>query len=165
MRGQIWSMDFAVSIVIFVLVVSVVLFAWNHVTQNSMYQVSLNVLENDALAMSDTLIRVPGMPEDWNASNVRVIGLASEENVLDPAKVLQFVGMDYNQTKRILGIGGYEFYFEVRHLNNTQMSINGTGLTKGTNPSGKPGTRLVIPVERYVMLEGKIAKMEFHIWY
>ena len=164
MKGQMWSMDFAVSIVIFVLMVGIVIFAWNYAIQNSADQVNLNILENDVIMISDTLVRVPGMPEDWNESSVRVIGLAEEENVLNRTKVLQFVSMGYNQIKILLGIANREFYFEMRYPNNTVMDIGGTSLNKGIDPFGQDSS-VVVPVERYVILNGNIAKMEFFLWF
>lgn len=164
MRAQIWSLDFAASMVIFALMMGIVIFSWNYAIQNSTDQVNLNVLENDVMMISDTLIRVPGLPEDWDASSVRVIGLANEENVLNKTKVIQFIGMDYNQTKSLLGIANHEFYFEIRHLNNSVMEISGTNATKGTNPIDQD-TTVVVPVERYVMINGDIAKMEFYLWF
>lgn len=164
MKGQMWTMDFAVSIVIFALMVGIVIFAWNYSIQNSSDQVNLNILENDVIMISDTLIRVPGMPEDWNASNVRVIGLAEEENVLNETKVLQFINMGYTQIKGLFGIGNYEFYFEMRYPNNTVMEIGGISLNKGTDPIGQ-NTSVVVPVERYVILNGNIAKMELFLWF
>lgn len=164
MKGQMWSMDFAVSIVIFALMIGIVIFAWNYAIRNSADQVNLNILENDVIMISDTLVRVPGMPEDWNESSVRVLGLAEEENVLNKTKVLQFVNMDYNQIKILLGIANREFYFEMRYPNNTVMDIGGTSLNKGIDPVGQ-NSNVVVPVERYVILNGNIAKMEFFLWF
>ncbi len=156
-------MDFAVSLVIFSLIVGLLLFAWNHSIQGTASQVSLHTIENEAITISDTLIRVPGIPADWNASSVEVLGLAEEENVLNDTKVLRFVGMDYNLSKRLLEIANMEFYFSVRYPNDTVMQLNGTSLVKGTDPLGQDST-FVVPVERYVLLNGKIAKMGFCLW-
>ncbi len=164
MRGQLWSMDFAVSLIIFVLMAGMVVFAWNYTIQNSTDQVNFNVLENDVLMMSDTLIRVPGLPEDWNESTVRVIGLADEENVLNSTKVKQFVNMDYSMIKSFLGISNREFYFEINYPNNTVMEIDGVNLTKGTHPS-MGNSSVVVPAERYILINGKIAKMELLLWF
>jgi hypothetical protein len=157
-------MDFATSIIIFMLMVGIVVFAWNYSIQNSSEQVNLNVLENEVLMISDTLIRIPGMPAGWNESSVRVIGLADKENVLNATKVVQFVDMEYNKTKSLLGIPNREFYFEIRYPNNTVMEIDGKSLTKGINPGGG-SVKVIVPVERYVILNGKIAKLEFLLWF
>jgi hypothetical protein len=164
MKAQVWSLDFAASVIIFTFVVGIVIFAWNYAIRNSADQVNLNILENDVLMISDTLIRVPGLPERWNESNVRVLGLAMEENVLNKTKVMQFVGMDYDKIKYLLGIMGYEFYFEIRYPNNTLMWMDGTALNKGTDPTGE-NTTIIVPAERYVILDGKIAKMELFLWF
>lgn len=163
MRGQIWSLDFASSIVIFVIMVAIVFFAWGYAVQNSTDQVDINVIENEVLTISDSLIRVAGIPADWNESTVRVIGLAEDENVLNATKVVQFVSMDYGSVKTLLAIRQYEFYFEVSYLNDTVMEIGGKALTAGVHPADQE-SRIVVPVERYVMLNAKISKMKFYMW-
>jgi hypothetical protein len=90
-----------------------------------MDQVNFNILQNDVMVISDSLLRVPGMPEDWNRTNVRVLGLASEENVLNQTKVHNFVSMDYNKIRALLGIPNYDFYFQLTYSNDTIYEIEG----------------------------------------
>lgn len=163
MKGQLWSLDFASSIIIFTLMVAIVLFAWSYAVQNSNDQVDVNIIENEVLMISDSLIRVSGLPINWNESTVRVIGLVDEENVLNATKVTQFVNMNYTTIKTLLAIRQYEFYFDISYLNDTVMEIGVTSLTIGIDPVGQT-SRIVVPVERYVMLNGKISKMKFYMW-
>jgi len=152
-RGQAWSMDFVTSLVIFFLVLIPLLFIWNYVNIQSAEQRTLDEIEMLALTVSDSLIRTKGVPENWNSSNVNVIGLAEEENILDPEKVSEFLSMGNNQyslTKSIL-TGKYDFFFSITDLNGTVYGTIGN----------KPPDRTVVPVERYCQYKGRIVKLEF----
>jgi hypothetical protein len=155
MKAQVWSLDLVISIVVFLSVFLPLLFAWNHVNTQQQQQRLLDDAERTALSVSDALIRTMGMPENWNPGNVNVIGLASEENVLDATKVsylLDMGGGDYNRTRTIL-TGGYDFFLNITDINGTSHGIIGS----------KPQDRMVIPVERYCIYNERITKLEFAI--
>ena len=107
LRGQVWSMDFVASVTVFFLVLTVLFFTWEYTTFQNTDQMIFNEMENKALMLSDPLIRTRGLPEYWNDSNVEILGLASEENVLNESKLLILVGMDYGNVKSLLGISSY----------------------------------------------------------
>lgn len=145
-------MDFVASLVIFLLVLIPLLFVWNYINIQNMEQRTFDEIETLALKVSDSLIRTKGIPENWNSSNVNVIGLASEENVLNFAKVSEFIYMgnnEYTLTKNIL-IGKYDFFFSITDLNGTQYGTIGN----------KPADRTIVPVERYCMYNERIVKIE-----
>jgi len=151
-KAQAWSLDFITSMAIFLLVLVTLYFVWNYVNVQNMEQKTLDEIETTALAVSDSLIRTGGLPEDWNTTNVNIIGLAQEENVLDPEKVSYFLSMgssNYNLTKNIL-TGKYDFFFSMTDLNGTSYGTIGS----------VPADRTVVPVERYCSYKGRIVKVE-----
>lgn len=125
MKGQVWALDFAVSVIIFAFVSGMLIFAWNYATINSMDQVNLNIIENDVIMISDSLVRAKGVPLNWNKTNVNAIGLAEEENVLNKTKLIQFLEMDYDLLKSVMGIGNYDFYFGLKYINGTVVEDYG----------------------------------------
>jgi hypothetical protein len=152
-RGQVWSLDFITSIVIFLSVLIPLFFLWGYVNTQNQQQIFFDENENLALSVSDALVRAKGLPEDWNASDVNVIGLASEENVLSNTKVSYFLAMggsDYNRTRTIL-TGGKDFFFNLTDLNGTSYGVVGN----------KPEDRMIVPVERYCLYNDRIVKLEF----
>jgi hypothetical protein len=161
-RAQAWSFDFMASVTIFFLILVVLFFVWEYTAFQNTDQMVFNDMEDRALITVDTIIRVKGFPEDWNDSNVEVLGLASEENVLNESKILMLVDMDYQTAKRLLGIYDYNFYFQLVHLNDSQAYANGTALVTGLDPT--PNSTAVVPVERYILFDHKVAKLRFMLW-
>lgn len=163
MKAQVWTADFIISVIIFFTMVVLMIFSWNYTNQQNTYQQYFNDIENNALSVSDALIRVPGIPEDWNETNVISLGLASSDNVLGRTKITRFINLANDKTKNLLGIGNFEFYFELRYLNNTAIPLNSTAnITKGLYPFANAS--IIVPVERYVLYESTPSKMEFFLW-
>lgn len=151
-KGQVWSLDFVTSLVLFFLVLIPVFFIWNYINIQNMEQKTFDEIETLALIVSDSLIRTKGIPENWNSSNVNVIGLADEENVLNSTKVSNFLSMGnsaYSLTKNTL-IGKYDFFFSITDLNGTQYGTIGS----------KPADKTVVPVERYCLYDDRVVKIE-----
>jgi hypothetical protein len=157
MKAQAWSLDFAVSVTIFFFMMAVLLFAWQYVSYQNQSQTAFNDMENLALGISDELIRTRGLPENWDDSTVEVLGLASEENFLNESKVLMFVQMDYDKSRRLLGITPYNYTFRVEQLNGSLIQSQGVDLSSGTS--------VVIPATRHVLYDSRVVRMEFALWY
>jgi len=162
MKAQTWSLDFAASAVIFLTTLILVMFALNYTLSQSRQQAEMSMMESAAMSASDSLVRQPGMPQDWNSANVATLGLASQENVLNETKLAEFMGTDYSRIKSLLGIANYEFYFEVRYTNGTLASLpGGSQIAKGEYPSD---ATIVIPVERHALYMEKPARMVLILW-
>lgn len=159
MKAQVWSLDFALSLIIFMTSLFAVIFAWNYISVNAMENQEIKDLQMKALALSDSLIRTRGIPADWNESGVKVIGLAEDENILNVTKVELFINMSVNDNDNLRGlmdIGLYGFYFEVK-------DINGTVYANTTTPISMTSS-IVVPIERYTMYDERIVKVRFVIW-
>jgi hypothetical protein len=163
-KAQVWSFDFAVSVVIFFSVVVMILFSWNYTSAKHTEQVLFNEMESKAVSLSDSLIRTRGFPEEWNSTNVQIIGLADEENVLNETKILQLVGMPYNTIRATMGIMNYNFYLGIRHLNETVINMNGTDLECGEHPSLYSNSTMIVPIERFMLFDHRVASLMFILW-
>jgi hypothetical protein len=158
-KAQVWSLDFALSLMIFMTALFAVIFAWNYISANTMETQKTHELQLKALSLSDSLIRTAGIPPDWDNSTVQVVGLAAAENVLNETKAEYFVNMsdtNYDRLKGLLDIGFYDFYLEV-------VDLNGTVYKNTTTPIDS-NSSVVIPIERYAIYEGRIVKVKFVIW-
>ncbi len=155
-------MDFAASMVIFSTALLVVFFAWSYATQQNQQQLSYNIMENAATSASDSLVRHPGLPEDWNETTVLSIGLAASENVINESKAESFLKIDDYTIKKLLGIGNYDFYFEIRYDNGSlAYTPSGQALQKGMYPTT---ASVIIPAERHVIYMDRIANMMLLVW-
>jgi hypothetical protein len=162
MKAQVWSLDFAASVVIFLTALILALFALNYTISQNSRQTEFNMMENAAMSVSDSLIRQPGIPQDWDSGTVTTLGLASQENILNETKLGELLSMENNTIKNLLGIGNYELWLEVRYVNGSLASLPGGGqITKGDYPSE---ARNVIAVERHVLYMEKPARMIFILW-
>ena len=163
MRGQVWSADLVLSSVIFFVAMVMLIFTWNYTSEQINTQASVAEVEGVALFISDSLIRTPGLPDDWNTTNVQVIGLASKENIINKTKINRFISLDYETSKNLLGTGGHEFYFSLNHINNTVVKNEyGQNITAGTYPASNAS--LVMPIERYVLYDRDTKKLSFMLW-
>ncbi len=162
MKAQVWSLDLAASIVIFVTALALAMFSLDYTMNQNQLQLQSAMMENAAMSASDSLIRQAGVPQDWTAATVTTIGLASRDNVLDETKLQEFLDLDGNTTKNLLGIGNYEYYFDVRYPNGTLASLPGGGqIVKGSYPSSATA---IIPAERHVIYMEEIARMRLILW-
>jgi len=160
MRAQVWSSDFVVSAIMFFTVLFLIIFVWNYTNAQGQERLTFNNIETLALKISDSIIRIPGLPEDWNSSNVRVIGLASSDNVLNETKVSNFVGMSYTKARGLMSVQ-YQFYFDLKNITGDIIEESSGNLTAGIYPVSAD---IVVPVKRYVLYKGKVATMTLIIW-
>ena len=175
MKAQLWSLDFAISMIIFFLSIILVFFSWSYISAQHQEQIELNRVESIALHVSDVLIRSPGVPKNWELGTLpedmtsvglthteesaKSLGFSSSENVLDGRKVALFAAMldaeyhpdVYKTIKQIFGIGNYEIVVEIARLE----EIDGCflGYPCGHAPED---SYFIVPIERYAVLDSEL---------
>jgi len=164
MRGQAWSMDFMSSVIVFFMIVIVLFFVWEYIVYQNTEQMIFNEMESKGMFIVDTIIRTPGYPVNWDAGNVEILGLATDENVLNESKLISFVSLDYDDSRRLMGVPSYNFFFQIVDLNGTQSQASGVDLVSGSDPVGMTNSTVVVPTERYVLFDHKVAKVRFILW-
>jgi|GEM_PF-2276637 len=114
-RGQISTLDLVVAAGIFISILLSVMWAWNSVL------LKIDLFENKrriyqkGLDVAELLVTTSGDPANWNeldvvnSNTVDVIGLVSEDNVLDQEKVNKFGEIDYDNQREILGLSKEDF--------------------------------------------------------
>jgi len=162
MKAQMWSMDFVVSVTMFFIAVIMILFAWDYTASENYEQITFNEMQSKGLIVSDVLVRTGGSPSDWNETAM-AIGLVSEENIIDEDRLRNFIFyMDYNDSKGIMGIRNYDYYFTMKNLDNETMQLDSQNIEKGNSPS--TNVNMIVPVQRYVIFQEEIAKIDFILW-
>lgn len=121
MKGQVFSSDMMASVFLFLIVASIVLFAWNSIIDNSVNDMQRKDMEITATRILDILVKTPGVPLDWELNDASVIGLANFDRTIDTAKLSALINMDYNKTRNIFGTP-YNYFFK---LGNVTKGING----------------------------------------
>lgn len=167
-------MDFSISVVIFITTVILIFFAFNLLSSDALGQIEISRMQDTALEVTESLVRTTGQPKNWTPTTVGAIGLVQErtvtntstevrENVLDEGKVLNFIDeeLNYNHSKVLMGISNYEYYFQIKHLNGTILSLQGVNLTKGLNYTNAMD---IVSVERYAILSNSLIRLQFLLW-
>lgn len=124
MKAQSWSIDLALSVLIFISLISIFLFNFNNFTNDAANQRSLSSMQDQSLEVTETLIRTKGFPNDWNITTVKSVGLANRQNVLNNSKIEEFLAVDYNLSRSRMGIWNYEYFTIMEHLNKSIVYDN-----------------------------------------
>jgi hypothetical protein len=157
-KGQMWSFDLALSLIIFFGAAIALFAAWGHMGADIAGTKALKDAQLKALTVSDALLRTPGIPAGWNETTAEVIGLSLYEGVLDPQKVSSFSSMDHDVARVLTAIAPYDFYFEL-------SDINGTVYANTTTPvPASADAFIIVPVERHAIYGGRIARMTLILW-
>ena len=161
MKAQIWSIDMIVSVAIVMIAFMVLLNAWSEANNEVIQNQKLESLLQRVILISNILTRTPGLPSDWNATNVKSIGLSSREGVLSESKVLELKSLNYDTSKFLMGIKTEEFYITITDINGTILTIQGMNATAGIAPTNPKTT---IPIGRLILLEKKPAIFTLLLW-
>ena len=124
-RGQIFSSDLMVAFFLFIIIFSAIIIFWNNMIMFSSYDVENRYIESLAVEIADTMVRTGGYPSTWENSNATTIGLAEWDRKIDSKKISAFIAMDYSQSKELMGIGGYDYFFRLVGANVTKGSLGG----------------------------------------
>jgi hypothetical protein len=123
-RGQLLTTDFILSLAIFLAILLTAMGLWNSVDTQIRDAENRRDMQAISTYVSDTLVRNPGVPQNWTNNTVQVIGLAKDEHDIDMDKVLAFKHMDYDRASFILRLRNYNFYVWI-------TDSNGYDLTSG----------------------------------
>ena len=154
-KAQLVMSDFLIGIVILFIIIALSALAWNKTVENLKLKEERSEMESLAISITDQLIRDFGIPGDWNETNVMSIGLAEEDNVLDPEKVSTFTNLEKDGTKTLLGIRNYDFIFRLRDSDENIL------LEYGDVPIN---AKDVVIIRRLVLYEGQPTIMDLGLW-
>lgn len=121
-KGQIFSTDFLVAIVIFMFVIVALQTHQARIKDKIQHEEKLLFYE-ELVSITDNLLLSPGYPEDWNSSNVEVLGLAKTPSILDVKKVEEFFKLNQSSMAKLLGLQPNNFYLT--------LTKNGRVIQKG----------------------------------
>ncbi len=167
-RGQGFSSEFLLAYLIFSLVLIFAFYLWNTTTAAIIESKNRYEIEERAVDSAEKLLRTRGIPADWSLSDVESIGLVDESRILNPGKVLNFVilmnssNQNYENNRWLLGIGKYDFYFNLTDINGTTVIINETLSSTGKKAVNETS---MITVRRTGLLENEIVILRLTLWH
>ncbi|MFB6166850.1 MAG: hypothetical protein ABEJ62_01150 [Candidatus Nanohaloarchaea archaeon] len=127
-RGQMFSTDFVASAFVFLVILNIAFFTWNTAYEQQSRFMEEKAMRQEAFHLASLMVRTPGYPEDWNSTNVEIVGLAEPDHVIQDPKVQEMKDVGYSDLRAVMGLERTEFF-----LNVTTPSYSGT---VGKPPTG-----------------------------
>jgi len=154
-KAQAIMIDFFFAIIILVFLIELYFSGWGRSVLGIGLKEQKNEMEILALQITDMFVKSPGVPSDWNQTNVLAIGLAQEDHILDTDKVNKFTNLSVDKTKQLLGISDLNFYFKLDYVQGDNIKEYG---------SVPVNSEEIVLIRRLVFYEEKKAFMEMYLW-
>ena len=125
-RGFAIATDFFLASVVFMIVLAYSVYTYYYYLGEFGATEARKEAEISSLALTDMMLKSPGNPVEWQdaPNGTKAIGLAYEENVIDPEKLQALEVMDYNRSRELMGLGT-EYYMRVRRVDGTIIMEKG----------------------------------------
>jgi hypothetical protein len=157
MKGQILSMDFIISMVLYIFILSLSVMIWMNINTQIDESETNNAFYSNLVSVSDILIETAGMPSDWEKLNpqtdidkINQIGLALSKNELSMDKILAFTKLPYTSAKNILGVKSRFVYIQFLDKNGNPLIVNGERMEFGLAPVNAEN---IYTISRLVIIE------------
>lgn len=154
-KGQIFSTDFFVACIVFVLAVAILLVYWSYTINRINETNRINDMIEKGYLISEIWFR-EGIPKYWNASNVIDIGLSNDYR-FNRTKMdsLNDSLLGYRNVTKLIGVEFYQYNFTV--FNMTKNVV----YTFGETPLNYDS---LVKIKRVGILDGKIVTVDVMVW-
>jgi hypothetical protein len=156
-RGQIFSSDFLIGIIVFLFIVTALQVHHSNILNRINHHERM-LYHETLLSRTDTLVLSEGIPPDWNETNVEVLGFSTgRPNRISETKVKTFINLSNRTAASLLGLDGRDFYISVENSSDVMYSYGGKGWEDAEN---------VYTVKRKVFLENskQTAFLKMVVW-
>lgn len=168
--AQIFSSETLLAYMIFSLAIVIVFFLWTTTIIEIKNSERFYAMEEVALDLGEKLIKTVGIPINWHETEeekILSIGLANkdEPRVLNKEKILNFLRImnsSYEDRANLLGIGKYDFYFNLTNINGTTIILENMSCVTGKKPHLPIE---MITIRRTALLNETIVRVILTIWY
>jgi len=154
-KGQIVTTDLILALVIAVMIMVAINSQWGIMLKSIGNSESKIAAEKAAYITTFYLIDGSGYPKKWNSSNVTIIGLAKDLNVIDQRKFIELMKIDNYTLPNMLGIPDFKVFINLTKTND--RTINSTGLRPIL-----PNTSAVIM--SYVVFNNTLSRLYVTVW-
>lgn len=159
-RGM-FSSDFIAAMAIFIVAMIIISPLWGSINRQTENQETTRAMQSAALTATDILLRTGGYPENWNTTNVRSIGLAQEERIINATKakyLFQLFITNYTDVKYMLGAGAFQMGTEISDKNGLPIIFEGVNFT---NSSLTEGALEITNIQRIAIIKYNETSREF----
>lgn len=169
-KGQVFSMDFISSIVPFLFILTLILLIWFNINYKIDQRENNLEIQNKITSLSEILIKTEGNPSNWEdptiqENEIKSLGLASNDNVVDSGKFFRLVELDYIPVRKKLGIPRFQLFLGLYDKDNQIIELDGIEMVYGVYP---PESEEKYSVTRFVALEHneerELASLKVILW-
>ena len=154
-KGQIVTTDLILALMIAVMIMVAINSQWGVMLKTVGDSEAKMAAEKAAYVSTFFLIDGPGYPANWNVSNVTIIGLAKDLNVIDQRKFIELMKIDNYTLPGMLGIPEFKVFINLTKTDD--RTINSTGLRPVL-----PNTSAVIL--SYVSFNNTLSRLYVTVW-
>ncbi|MDD3159794.1 MAG: hypothetical protein PHQ98_02405 [Candidatus ainarchaeum sp.] len=163
-KGQFFSQDLILGIFFFLIVLTLFFVFSQNVSSTISYYNSSEKLNSTITNVNSTLILTPGVPSNWQEDrifldDINFFGLAYSKNILTEQKILKlakYLDENYTLTKEKLGLGKYDFMFELTNLSTNKIEVT-SGIISPNATSKIYNERIVIFNDSIYLFKGIIS--------
>jgi len=154
-RGQVITTDLIIALTVAIALIFLINSQWGMMLKNFEDSESRITAEKAAYLGSLYLVDSKGYPVPWNSTNISVLGVAKDLNIIDENKFAELMKVDNASLGDLLGAPGYKFFINLTKLNDA--TINSTGYAP-SNPS------IIVTVPSYVVFNKEVSKLYVTVW-
>ena len=155
-KGQIFSIDLVVSVVVFIIIFIFLISLWNLYSDRLQENVSSEEMYLVSFQISDILLRTPGTPNNWEAgSNAVTIGLELSPGFLDQNKIDSFLAYDYQEVKEMFNIERFEYNFKIFDVDRNLLGSSGEAPSEAEQ---------VVSINRFALIGNETREILFTLW-
>ena len=154
-KGQIVTIDLVFALTLMIAIVFIINTQWGVMLDNiGNYETAIGA-EKASHTASLYLINGQGHPTNWNYTNVQLVGLAKNLNVMDSGKFTELMKISNSTLGEKLGVPDFKIFINLTNAGGT--TINYTGLSPENYSTL---SRLL----SYVSYNGAISKLYVTVW-
>lgn len=141
-KGQIFSADAIIGLLVFMLALSIVFYYFSQISQREIAFNEGFELKDSAFSALSMVVETGGVPENWaliDGTGVKSFGIAQRRGVIDHSKLsslCNFMDIDYNGARKILGLQKFDAMISASDLNGDSIVSCG-GVSAGKRSSFK----------------------------
>lgn len=168
--AQVFSSETLLAYMIFSLAIVIVFFLWTTTITEIKNSERFYAMEEAAIDLGEKLVKTPGTPTNWqNETEEKILSIgltfANEPRILQKEKILSFIKImntSYEERANLLGIGKYNFYFNLTDINGTTIILENISCATGKKPYLPIE---MITIKRTALLDEMIVRIILTVWY
>ena len=149
-RAQLSPTDVLIAVFIFAILITFILVFWYNYNQKLIVKLEREVIFSQAIEITDNFVKTLGKPNNWDETNVEIIGLASSDRKISEEKVQKFCNISYDSARQLLTNLMYHFHFSIEE--------DECGIVPPENATK------IVTLERPVIYKNNTALLKFSLW-